>query len=458
MKTLSEILRREIVWVNPGHRLSSALLLMRGHQLGGLPVLDGTRLVGMLTYQHILGQSQDKTVAALMNAAPTALNSEITLREAAEIMMRESSEFLPVLDRQNALLGVVSSSDLLAELRHPADPLTDLAWSDTLREWAADKMERGHEITILFYDVNDFGKFNKVYGHVVGDTVLQNIASVMRQFCKPETESLCRYGGDEFCIATTRRIDEAEDLAERIARGCEALRLADTQDQPIRITYGIRGGRRTREREQIHYAATLNNLINLASQDCMARKAANQALSYEPSREAAPVVNAVVQAPVLPTPKLGSASAIEMGAAPFAERDIQIAAVEVSEAENFVEIRVELQAASAAPDAAPLSEYSARLSRDAPPEERSRLAAEAALGALRLLLPPTYELQLEEVSLRPSADNRSLVTVIGVLQTPEERRAIVETVFADADIDRAIAEAALSAALRPLRQSPARVD
>ena len=461
MKTLLEILRREIVWVNPAHRLSSALLLMRGHQLGGLPVLDGSRLVGMLTYRHVLGQSQDTTVAALMDAAPPVLNSEITLREAAEIMTRENSEFLPVLDAQNALLGVVSSGDLLAELRRAADPLTDLAWSDTLREWAADKLEKGHEITILFYDVNDFGKFNKIYGHVVGDAVLRNIAGVMREFCKSETDSLCRYGGDEFCIATTRRIDDAEDLAERISRGCEALRLPAAQDQPIRITYGIRGGRRTREREQIHYAATLNNLINLASQECMARKVALQALSYEPFREDLPIVNAVVLAPERTEAGNERAPADEIrgrarfASAPIAAQDIQITAVEVSETENAVEIRVELQGAVGAE---PLAEYSARLSREAPPEERRRLAAEAALGALRRLLPPTYEVHLEDVSLRPAADDRSLVTVVGILQTPEERRAIGETVFGDADIDRAVAQAALSAALRPLRQPAVGVE
>ena len=453
MKTLSEILRREIVWVNPAHRLSSALLLMRGHNTGALPVLDGPRLVGMLTYQHVLGQSPGQTVASLMDSAPTALSSETTLREAAEIMTRENSEFLPVLDTQNALLGVVSSGDLLAELRRSSDPLTNLSWSDTMREWAADKLEKGHEITILFYDVNDFGRYNKIYGHVVGDTTLKSIADVMRGLCRPETESLCRYGGDEFCIATLRRVDEAEDLAERIARECEALRIADVQNQPIYITYGIRGGRRTREREQIHYAATLNNLINLASQDCMARKAAQQ-IRREPPREAPPIVNAVVQAqdrtvaqdsPPLLENLRGQA---RLTTAQIAEQTIQLAAVEVSEAEDLIAIRVELQTISTARDLAPLAEYTARLPRNAPAEARSRLAAEAALGALRLILPADYELGLEDVSRRPTADDRSLVTVVGVLQTPEERRAIVKTVFADADIDRAVAEAALSAVLR----------
>ena len=458
MKTLSEILRREIVWVNPAHRLSSALLLMRGHNVGGLPVLDGPRLVGMLTYRHVLGQSSDQTVASVMDAAPTSITAETTLREAAEIMTRERSEFLPVLGPQNALLGVVSSGDLLAELRRPADPLTGLAWSDTLREWAADKLEKGHEITILFFDVNDFGMYNKLYGHVVGDAALQNIAGVMRELCEPETESLCRYGGDEFCVATLRRIDDAKDLAERISRECTALRLAEIQDQPIYITYGIRGGRRTREREQIHYASTLNNLINLASQDCMTRKAAAQERRYEASNEAPPVT-AVVQAMSQPAsdketnPDADLRPVAPLSPAQIAAQRLRVSGIAIRESEDFLEVRVELQDASAARDAAPLAAHSDRLSTAFSPEERNRLIAEATLGAIRLLLPADYELTLEEVTLRPTSDNRSLVTAVGVLQTPSERRAMVETVFAEADIDRAIAEASLSAVLRELQQS-----
>ena len=461
MKTLSEILRREIVWVNPAHRLSSALLLMRGHNLGGLPVLDGTRLAGMLTYRHVLGQNPNQTVASVMDAEPVAVHSEMTLREAAEIMGRENGEFLPVLDAQNTLLGVVSAGDLLAELRRPADPLTGLSWSDTLREWAADKMEKGHEITILFYDVNNFGAFNKIYGHVVGDTVLKNIAGVMRGLCETETENLCRYGGDEFCIATLRRIDEAEDLAERISQECAALRIADAQDQPIRITYGLRGGRRTRERDQIHYAATLNNLINLASRDCMTRKAANQSVPFEPTKEPL-TVTAVVQATDRAASQEEPDPARETRPAPLtsaqiAQRDIKVSGLSARETEKEFEVRVELRDAAAARAAAPLSEFSARLLRAATPEERRRLIAEATLGAMSLVLPDTYTLRLEEVSLRPTADSRSLVTVVGVLQTPTERRAIVETVFTDADTDLAVAEAALSAALRELRQVTAQV-
>src|SRR5438132_13202515 len=100
MKMLSDILRRETVWVNPGHRVQSALYLMRGHALGCLPVLEGNHLVGMLAYQDVLGVDTDLMVAEVMNAVPILLPQTLFLREAAEVLTRAQQDFLPVVDAQ----------------------------------------------------------------------------------------------------------------------------------------------------------------------------------------------------------------------------------------------------------------------------------------------------------------------------------------------------------------------
>ena len=49
-------------------------------------------------------------------------------------------------------------------------------------------------------------------------------------------------------------------------------------EEGVDFTIGMHGGKRSKERESIHFAATLDNLINLASKDCIAQKSAKQAL------------------------------------------------------------------------------------------------------------------------------------------------------------------------------------
>ncbi|OYT68738.1 MAG: diguanylate cyclase, partial [Armatimonadetes bacterium JP3_11] len=65
---------------------------------------------------------------------------------------------------------------------------------------------------------DNFGVFNKRYGHLVGDEVLRRVAQLLLNEIDPQTDVVCRWGGDEFAIATLRRREEAGLLAHHISR------------------------------------------------------------------------------------------------------------------------------------------------------------------------------------------------------------------------------------------------
>jgi hypothetical protein len=76
-------------------------------------------------------------------------------------------------------------------------------------------------------------------------------------------------------------------MVSMISRRLAENPLSDSPE-PIGFTVGTCGGRRSIERENIHYAATLDNLINLASKDCSRRKKPKHlALVQEPQESAA---------------------------------------------------------------------------------------------------------------------------------------------------------------------------
>ncbi len=171
--------------------------------------------------------------------------------------------------------GIVTPNMLLRELGRSYDPLTTLSWSDQLRDWGLEHLKRGDEVTILFLDLNDFGQYNKKFGHIVGDQVIRQFAANLLTLIDPSRDVLVRYGGDEFAIGTLRHRDEAETLAELIRARVSGLVVAEGVD-PISFSVGVFGGRRTKERESTHYAATLDNLINMASRACLAAKNASK--------------------------------------------------------------------------------------------------------------------------------------------------------------------------------------
>lgn len=489
MKIVSDVMVKAITWVNPSHRVESAVFLLKGHSLSVLPVLDGGSLVGMISTAQLLGAPPSASVLELMQSQIDPAHPTLNIREATELMLRGNLDILPVVNEENELLGLVSIHALLTEMQRPVDPLTEFPWSDSMREWAITKLRNGNEITILFLDVNDFGLFNKKFGHVVGDAVLRNVANVLRDLTNSNLDSVCRYGGDEFCIATLRPADNASELAAKIEQEIARLEPIEAQDTRITVTIGQRGGKRTREREQVHFSATLNNLINLASQDCMLKKVQRNAVVKEivsivPLEAVPEVVEA--QASLLNVKRTGLLSfereieEIEGAVIRIPERYMQktvrtvpanslrLTTLKVSVVGEYCHIRVELHVdqpeGSPFQNDSPLADksqkpvsftlYSVSVTRLCSEEETLQVVAEATLAALRRALPHNYDLRLEEVLKAQTADNRTLITVIGHFVTPEDTRPIAGSVFVSTDIHRAVATAVLAAANRQLSCLP----
>lgn len=62
---------------------------------------------------------------------------------------------------------------------------------------------------VLFFDSNNFGKINKIFGHTTGDTVIKELADVLHASMR-EKDFLARLGGDEF-VAILDNASRQED-------------------------------------------------------------------------------------------------------------------------------------------------------------------------------------------------------------------------------------------------------
>ena len=73
--------------------------------------------------------------------------------------------------------------------------------------------------SVMIIDIDHFKRVNDTHGHRVGDTVLEDMAQIMRE-CTREADSLARFGGEEFvmvcrntelagCVATAEKLREA---------------------------------------------------------------------------------------------------------------------------------------------------------------------------------------------------------------------------------------------------------
>lgn len=74
-------------------------------------------------------------------------------------------------------------------------------------------------LSLVIFDIDDFKKVNDNYGHLVGDSVLQNITSVIKKVIR-STDIFARWGGEEFVILLPNTdIQHALEITERMRIG-----------------------------------------------------------------------------------------------------------------------------------------------------------------------------------------------------------------------------------------------
>ena len=112
---------------------------------------------------------------------------------------------------------------LEASLRHQTlhDPLTGLAnrmlFEDRLAR-ARERVARQSGINaVLMFDLDDFKQVNDAYGHFIGDQLLVDVARRLEAITR-SSDTLCRFGGDEFLYLAEGLADagEAEMICQRI--------------------------------------------------------------------------------------------------------------------------------------------------------------------------------------------------------------------------------------------------
>jgi len=118
-RTVSTLIEEPLT-VRPADSLGEALALMRRHDISGLPVVEGGRLVGILTARDVRFETDSaKVVADLMTADVKTAPQGCTPAQARQLMHTFRIEKLPVVDSHGTLVGLITIKDIEKNERHP---------------------------------------------------------------------------------------------------------------------------------------------------------------------------------------------------------------------------------------------------------------------------------------------------------------------------------------------------
>lgn len=134
-RMVRDVMSRDVQVIGPSTTLAEAARKMRDLDVGSLPIQEGTRLLGVVTDRDISiratadGKDPKTTqVRQVMSPEVAWVFEDETAQSAAQVMRQRQIRRLPVLDRSDKLVGVLSIGDLARELGQ--DDLT----SETLEQ------------------------------------------------------------------------------------------------------------------------------------------------------------------------------------------------------------------------------------------------------------------------------------------------------------------------------------
>ncbi|WP_417549965.1 GGDEF domain-containing protein [Methylophaga sp.] len=135
--------------------------------------------------------------------------------------------------------------DRTKELEHLAhtDALTGVMNRGGLMDGLAIEIDRAvryqHKLSLLMVDLDHFKEVNDKFGHLYGDTVLIEAATILSDACR-SMDILGRYGGEEFLLLLPEtNNEEARKLAERIRKNIEQHQFCKEDGFEISLTCSI---------------------------------------------------------------------------------------------------------------------------------------------------------------------------------------------------------------------------
>lgn len=116
----------------------------------------------------------------------------------------------------NASLRELSITDKLTGLKNRR------YFQEKLEEQIINFERKGKTFSLLIIDIDHFKLVNDTYGHQTGDIVLEQLASILKDFSRPE-DAPARYGGEEFVLILPKiDIAKSKIMAERLRQRIEA--------------------------------------------------------------------------------------------------------------------------------------------------------------------------------------------------------------------------------------------
>ncbi len=199
--------------------------------------MDMPRMDGMQLIEYIARNHADIDIIAITGHGMKYRYTEVVEAGAADFITKPFT-VNELEAKLNRLIRERSLREQLAKLA-VRDPLTALpnrrSFEENVRKEAIRTTRYQHALFLFFMDVDNFKKYNDLYGHQAGDALLIETANLLTNSIRENIDSVYRYGGDEFIMLVLHLpAAQALSVAKRIRRKFDLFKF-----EPTSISIGV---------------------------------------------------------------------------------------------------------------------------------------------------------------------------------------------------------------------------
>lgn len=111
--TVAEVMIKRVISVDPDHGLAEAITTMKQRRVNSLIVTDDRdRLLGIVTAKE-LDRTRRGKVADIMRSDLPTIKQDASVQDAFQLMFLQHLDFLPVVDEQNVVVGLITHTSLV---------------------------------------------------------------------------------------------------------------------------------------------------------------------------------------------------------------------------------------------------------------------------------------------------------------------------------------------------------
>lgn len=242
---------RNILTVEPGTLISEARNIMHDRKIAGLPVVEGNKLVGIVTKRDLTLTDLDvKYVRDIMVKDVISADENISMDEAQRLLYKHRIEKLPLVDKSGRVVGLITSKDITTRKNFPQASrdeegklLVGAAVGPFDLERAVNLEKSGVDVIVVdtahCHNLNVLASLKKMRKEISVDLVAGNIATseAAKDLIALDVDGL-RVGIGPGSICTTRII--AGIGMPQLTAISDVAEIADPSGIPVIADGGIR--------------------------------------------------------------------------------------------------------------------------------------------------------------------------------------------------------------------------